>query len=137
MSNTGVTNLADFNSWIDDQVDMLEDEGEKVMVMLAMDLWERIVYRTPVDTGRARNSWNVAWGSPDPDTPPPGDYPDDPPRPSIARGVSANKLHISSNLNYIIYLEQGKPGPGSDSAPEGMVKVSIENLVNAVNSGGL
>jgi len=123
----GVTNLGGFDDFIDDAVGEIQADAEDVVLKLGMDLWRSIVLKTPVDTGRARQSWNLQWGKPDGQVPSEGGHGDMPSMPNPGAKTS-DELHISSNLHYIKYLEAGRPGPGSRQAPRGMVKISIEEL---------
>lgn len=126
----GVTNMDDFDDWIGEQMGSIQAESLDEVEKIGADLWGRITKKTPVDKGRARASWNNMWGRPDPEVPSEGSHgPPDLPDPGTA--IPGMKLHISSNLHYIPFLEEGKPGPGSPKAPEGMVKVSIEEILAA------
>jgi hypothetical protein len=125
----GVTNLNGFEDFISDAMGEIEEDAQQIMVKIGIDLWRSIVLKTPVDTGRARASWNMQWGSPDGSVPSDGAH-DTPRTPSISGQAGMGKLHISSNLNYIQFLEEGSPGPGSDQAPQGMVQVSLQELTS-------
>ena len=93
---------------------------------LTVDLWNNIVMRTPVDTGRARASWNVAVGSPDPSVPPEleeGETYADPTLPGLANSLDADQMiYITSNLDYIQALEDGH---SKQSPPNNMVKMAV------------
>lgn len=101
---------------------------------VAFELFRRIILKTPVDTGRARNGWTMTIGSPAETAPIDGDAD------LIAKFSEALTLlakydepgiiWITNNVNYIRFLEQGKPGPGSQQAPQGMVAVSLKEVVN-------
>jgi hypothetical protein len=134
MADSGVTNLGEFDDFIEESMELVETSARDVVTKLGTELWRKIIFKTPVDTGRARQSWNIQWGKPDGSVPPEGEYErmkGDSPNvnfPEEIVGQEGEVLHISSNLNYIKYLEQGKPGPGSDQAPLGMVETSIQEL---------
>lgn len=134
--SSGITNLGDFDDWINDMEEQMVDHGMQVMLKISIDLWRKIVLKTPVDTGRARASWNHSAGYPDGSVPDEGDHSEykgnSVPSPDVSIPSSGKSIHISSNLNYITFLEEGSPGPGSDQAPQGMVQVSIQELVNAI-----
>lgn len=125
--STGVTNLGEFDDFIEEAVGEVEESAMQVVLKIGVDLWRKIILKTPVDTGRARQSWNMQWTSPDPSVPPPGSH-SEPSVPDPGVPKLGSRLHISSNLHYMPYLEQGDPGPGSDQAPQGMVEVSIQEL---------
>lgn len=128
----GVTNLGGFDDFIEDSVGEVEEDATKVVQKIGLDLWKKITMKTPVDTGRARASWNMSWGNPDGSTPSEGEHGE--PTPEIEGQLSlGSTLHISSNLNYITFLEEGSPGPGSDQAPQGMVKISLQELQSELN----
>ena len=103
-------------------------EVAKVIRKACVDLYRRIVERTPVDTGRAKANWQLSTVST-------SDKKDD------IDGFSANeissiinenasnlkvtvntdKVVIYNNLEYMSYLERGD----SKQAPQGMVAVSL------------
>lgn len=121
---------------------------------LVLDLYTLIVMGTPVDTGRARASWNVAFDQPDEKVPPlipSGDksareaarkagksvgihpmfqqFEGIPPAPAAIKGIDAKrKIFITSNLAYINALEQGHSG----QAPQGMVRIAVASMETAV-----
>lgn len=129
----GVTNLSGFEDFVEDAVGQIEADANEIVLKIGMDLWRSIVLKTPVDTGRARASWNMKWGSPDDQVPSEGSHstPTTPPVTTLSK--TKDVLHISSNLSYIKFLEEGRPGPGSTQAPQGMVQVSLEELQSALN----
>lgn len=116
--------------------DQLGIATQAVTEKLALDLHKKITERTPVDTGRARSSWNISEGAPDttvpPETgvestgkysqqssPPPNTVP--PPTPEIT-GTKA--VYITSSLEYVQYLEEGS----SKQAPAGMVTIALAEV---------
>lgn len=127
--SSGVTNLDGFEDFIEDAVGQIEEDATQIVLKIGIDLWRSIILKTPVDTGRARASWNMAWGDPDGSVPSEGQH-DTPTQPNVTGINIGETLHVSSNLNYVPHLEEGKPGPGSDQAPRGMVQVSIQELQN-------
>lgn len=95
---------------------------------MAADLWSKITYRTPVDTGRARASWNLAQGAPDPSVPPEakkGERIPTPPMPSVAAIDGTKTVYVTSNVHYITHLENGT----SKQAPAGMVDISVAEVL--------
>jgi hypothetical protein len=110
-----------------------------VQKKIGFDLFRRIVSRTPVDTGRARASWNISLDHPDRTVAPEmahpsmqtGDAPSPPAgaaRAGEAGGALASlkpgqfrPIWITNNLPYIERLEHGH----SQQAPAGMVALSI------------
>jgi hypothetical protein len=104
-----------------------------VLQKVALELLSRIVYKTPVDTGRARGNWQVTL-----DTPATGyntDKKDGTGTAAIAEGVSVitqapndGLIWITNNLPYIERLENG----WSNQAPAGMVKVALEEVMTMI-----
>jgi hypothetical protein len=98
--------------------------------IVALKLHDRIVERTPVDTGRARASWTIVEGySPDLSVAPEGFQGGA----SAAAAVQAARRAqvkegfayvIANNLPYIVELENGS----SKQAPHGMVRVAIADV---------
>lgn len=92
----------------------------------ALDMFSRIVMRSPVDTGRFRNNWNVSIGKPVSDT---NDGLDPSGGKSIGKiaGVTASYklgdvIWMSNGLPYAWRLETG----WSKQAPVGMVGVTVQ-----------
>lgn len=104
--------------------DALQDEINKLKRSLALDLDQRIVLKTPVDTGRARANWLVGLGSPVRESRVAVDQAGGN---TIAEGAATiakaedEDIWISNNLSYIVDLENGT----SKQAPAGMVRLSI------------
>lgn len=101
------------------------EEVQKFQRIIALDLLRRIVFRTPVDTGRARGNWQTTVGNA-------GSQAVDTVDPSGNAVLSAGAAAIASarpfsvitiynNVKYIRKLEDG----GSKQSPRGMVKVSV------------
>lgn len=113
---------------------------------LAKELQEKIVERTPIDTGRAKASWRISPGVADPSIEPPlanrirssGEIEiagkDEHPlyggqALAVARSHQQKLtgrdpvIVISNNLDYIEELENGS----SQQAPAGMVAVTVSN----------
>lgn len=97
----------------------------EVQRRMAFDIYNAIVMRTPVDTGRARGNWNVKTGGVDPSvdeerkTTAPLIKSED----EIQLPVNEQAIYISNNLPYIKALEYGH----SKQAPNGMVGVVVAN----------
>ncbi len=79
----------------------VQARASEVVRKVGFDLHGRIVERTPVDTGRAKAGW--------------------------ALDVRPEMTIIYNNVEYIVPLEYGH----SKQAPQGMVRVSIADIVNA------
>lgn len=95
---------------------------------IALDLLRRIIFRTPVDTGRARGNWQVTLGPADEKslvTTDPGGAG------TLARGAATiagaqpfGLITVYNNVNYINRLEGGH----SQQAPSGMVRLSLTEV---------
>lgn len=113
-----------------------------VVQKVALDLFGRVILRTPVDSGRARANWQTSLGSPQE-----GEVETVNNIPVGASGGSAfdevaqvvsnyqgdESIFLSNNLPYTEVLENGS----SSQAPAGMVKVTLAEyphiVENAVN----
>lgn len=106
----------------------VEDRVQQVTRWVALEALRRVVMKTPVDTGRARGSWQVGVG-----VRPDGvvEIYDKDGGQTIAEGsreiaqVKPNEIiYIAANLAYIERLETG----WSRQAPQGMVGVTVAEL---------
>jgi len=116
-----------------DLADALKDEVEDVVVMVtqkvALEALNRIVMRSPVDTGRFRANWNVSFGTEDLST---TDATDKSGSSTIAKGLAtinqyaklSQVIYVSNNLPYANRLENG----WSKQAPQGMVALTLAEL---------
>lgn len=105
---------------------------------IAIEALKKIVERTPVDTGRARGNWQVTIDAPTEQMIGPSPKADhaearaafsgsDPVAAGqkVIHGVRGyHTIHITNNVPYIIYLEEGTPR----MKPFGMVKRTIQDL---------
>lgn len=103
-------------------------ENLKLQKRIALDLLRRIVFRTPVDTGRARGNWQVATGAAGGRS---TDTTDKEGGATIGAGSAVvagarpfGVITIYNNLDYIKFLEGGS----SRKSPRGMVAVSITEV---------
>lgn len=136
--SSGFTNGYEFNAQLTKFARKIQVAPRKVVKKVAFQLFRRIIEKTPVDTGRARASWNIAIGSIDSSIAPEGDNLKSP-------GALASKANtvlagygtdgrlpvvwISNNLPYIGELENGH----SQQSPAGMVALSIQEEQSAFN----
>ena len=117
-----------------------KDVAQQV-VETATELFVKIVARTPVDTGRARSSWNISVNTPDLQTNPEGSYPRY--HEATDAGIEAElkaretlvglkeggrlvPIYISNALDYISELERGT----STQRPVGWVKDTVVEVEN-------
>lgn len=122
---------------------LLELRVDTVLQRLALDIMGRIILRTPVDTGRARSSWDLSIGVPSEYVPPERNVSLSKIAPqsftlsagaggavdtkalATAQGITAKQpVFIVSNLDYIEALENGH----SKQAPVGMVVISLAEV---------
>jgi len=109
--------------------DVMEKDLASLRTEVALRLHTMIVLRTAVDTGRARGSWAISYGSPVAQ-----DIVSDSAGQAISRGVAQiaeradsafEVVVISSNLPYIRRLEFDR---WSKQSPQGMVRISIADI---------
>lgn len=106
-------------------------ETDKVIREICLNLFNDIVYDTPVDTGRAKANWFTGIGTPVNST---IDFDGGKTAaeglaisramPDIAK-ATGNIFWISNNLPYIYRLEYEG---WSKQAPRGMVRIAIDNI---------
>lgn len=106
-----------------------EEEALLIVRKVVIDAYSRIVDRTPVDTGRARASWQFGFNTEPGGKVPEGDY-----KAMIAGIVAENVAkieaapaavwYIANHLDYIEALEAG----WSKQAPAGMVSLTLREL---------
>ena len=92
---------------------------------IAGDLHGKITKRTPVDSGRARASWDMGIGAPPEGVPPEGQETYQEPLFDGGQIDGLSEVFIVSNLVYMEPLENGH----SQQAPNGMVALSIAEVV--------
>lgn len=103
-----------------------EKAMEKVFRGTALSLFSRIVIRTPVDTGRLRNNWQVSLrGFPSGEL-----YSPINPSGTIDQAELGDTIYISNNLPYAGVIENGS----SDQAPQGMMRITIVEFQSIVDA---
>mgnify|MGYP003384490252 CR=1 FL=1 len=106
----------------------VEKDLKKKTIELAEKIFDEVVSRTPVNTGRARACWTLTEGAPKFVSIPGGlnySSPLDPPdRPNLSNINSFTKLFVSNGQPYIVKLEYGY----SNQAPSGMVRIALAGL---------
>lgn len=115
------------------------DKAERLMTIIprkvALEVFSRVVMRTPVDTGRARGNWQANVGSPAAGVVEATDTGGSDTVMEIANEVESwdvenVAIYLVNNLPYIVALEDG----WSDQAPAGMVKVSLAEFPEIVEA---
>lgn len=99
-----------------------------VVRKVGFDIWNDVTRLTPVDTGRARASWNIS-----------EEYADLSKKPEGFTGSGGGKagkisgekdVIISNNVEYIVFLEEGS----STQAPAGMTKLAVANAAASIKT---
>ena len=121
---TFAADLAAFAEAIDVDLDTVHDR-------VIHDIHNRVTMRTPVDTGRARASWQITTGAPSTFVPAPATYDStaggaayQPPPPITPPMSIKDTVYITNNIPYIEYLENGT----SDQSPTGMVAITLAEI---------
>jgi hypothetical protein len=108
----------------EDQIRAWQVKTERKMTQVgrkvALELFRRVIYKTPVDTGRARANWQVTIGS----------------QATMSKATAASAgfkagdtIYLTNNLPYIRKLEEGS----SQQAPAGMVALTVQEFAQVVN----
>jgi hypothetical protein len=107
----------------------LTQVGRKV----ALELFKRVIYKTPVDTGRARANWQVTIGAQAGGT---VELNDKSGGATMSKATAASAgfkagdtIYLTNNLPYIRRLEEGS----SQKAPAGMVALTVQEFAQIVN----
>jgi hypothetical protein len=132
----------------EDDLRKFERKTERKMTQVgrkvALEIFQRVIYKTPVDSGRARANWQVTIGAPATGTVELSDK-DGSATMSLATAASAgfkagDTIYLTSNLPYIRKLEEGgyPDGPKtvggfSRQAPAGMVALTVQEFAQVVN----
>ena len=118
----------------------LTQVGRKV----ALELFKRVIYKTPVDKGRARANWQVTIGTTASGT---VEIDDRNGGATMSKATAASAgfkagdtIYLTNNLPYIMKLEEGgyPDGPKtvggfSRQAPAGMVGLTVQEFAQVVN----
>jgi len=111
-----------------------EKDLRNVLQATALKITERVIKRTPVDTGRARGNWQIGINhrpqSVLKKTDKRGGQTTKKASSSISRAKATDRISIINNLPYIEVLEMGRHNTskgerGSLQAPLGMVRVTV------------
>lgn len=118
------------------------DTDMKLVVQkITFEAFKRIILRTPVDTGRARANWGVTVGAANTvfaieAEDKSGSATLTQAANGVQQWVCEGSIFITNNLPYIGVLEYGRDDgkPGSSQAPNGMVRLTLEEMVAFVSS---
>jgi hypothetical protein len=112
-----------------------ERKLELVARKVALELFRRVILKTPVDKGRARANWQASLGSPATGTVDATDKTKSG-GPTFRTVVAASAgfnvgdtIYLANNLPYIRRLEEGY----SQQAPAGMVALTVQEFAQVVN----
>jgi hypothetical protein len=112
-----------FNADLMGFADHIDAQLALVVQRVTLDLWNKVVQKTPVDTGRARSGWTVSTGQPSEFAPPEGNAAA-PSAPDVSHLDGSQVVFIMNNVQYIQALEEGH----SQQAPAGMLRLSIAEV---------
>lgn len=130
---------------VEEQLEEIDDKADRLVRAFSFEMHRRLLFNTPVDTGRARGNWNLARGV-QPDMTVEEDRKDPSGMQTLQRGkavigtLKAGDIVWNTNgLPYMPALEDGH----SDQQSRGMVKVTVKELetlfsdiVSEVRRGG-
>ena len=115
------------------QIEAAKAKTELVAKKTMIELFNRVIQKSPVDTGRFRANWNYSLGSPYLSTSEATD-----PGGSIASAratstvvsytLNGQSVFLTNSLPYAERLENGWSG----QAPNGMVRLSVMEVQNSV-----
>ena len=124
-----------------DQVKAWERKTERKMDLavrkIALEMFRKIILKSPVDTGRFRGNWQLAIGSVPNGT---LELDDKTGTATIAKGTATSLganagdiIYFANNLPYARRLEEGY----SQQAPNGMVALTIQEFQSIVSAIGI
>ncbi len=124
--------LGSFELDIQRFVDKAKGNTTLVVRKIALDVFKRVIMKTPVDLGRAKGSWQCAIGSIPAGTVELNDKTGAATiskMTAVAMGLKAGEIiYLISNLEYIRPLEFGH----SKQAPGGMVRTTLQEFPQVV-----
>ena len=104
---------------------------------IALQIFSRIILKSPVDTGRFRGNWQLAIGSAPDGT---LELNDKTGTATIAKGTATalgvnagDIIYFANNLGYALRLEEGY----SQQAPNGMVALTVQEFQSIVAAIGI
>lgn len=115
------------------QIEKAKGKTELAVKKTMIELFNRVIQKSPVDTGRFRANWNCSIGSPNLSTSESTD-----PSGSVASArasatvvsytLNGQSVFLTNSLPYAERLENG----WSKQAPNGMVRLSVVEVQNSV-----
>jgi len=118
--------MSDFALDISKFVEKSKLDLKTVVRKIMLDVFVRVILRTPVDTGRARGNWQTTLGGPaaseiDRKTKVGGGAPASEAASVVATFPGDGYVYLTNNVPYILPLEYGS----SQQAPAGMVRLTL------------
>ena len=115
------------------QIEVAKEQAELVAKKITIELFSRVIEKSPVLTGRFRANWNCSIGSPNLST---SESTDPSGSGAISKVTSTvvsytlndQSVFLTNNLPYAERLENG----WSKQAPNGMVRLSVMEIQNSV-----
>ena len=112
-------NAKSFSASLSKLASFCEANYEAIVTKTVIDLFARIVERTPIDTGRARANWSISMDVNG------NEYYDWSDQAEFEyKTERGDTIWIYNNLVYIVPLEEGH----SNQAPSGMVAISLQEF---------
>ena len=114
--------------------DKANGQIKQAVQKIAMETFSRVIYRTPVDTGRLRANWGAQVGNPYSGT---AQTFDKEGNATVAKAQNVVKgwsgqgsVYLCNNLSYASVMEYGRANgqPGSMQSPQGMVRVTLAEM---------
>ena len=129
--------VADFGAQVRAFTEKAEDKLALAVQKISLEMFERVILRSPVDTGRFRGNWQVGIGNVPAGT---LDLNDKSGRATISKAQAAalslepgQSITLINNLPYSIRLENG----WSQQAPAGMVGLAIQDFQEIARQVGV
>lgn len=118
-----------------DQIKAFTKKAERAALFVyrgtALDIFSKVILRTPVDTGRARGNWQCSLNSPaDGSVNGTGRSAINKAKATTGKAKIEDQIYLMNNLPYIKKLEYGS----SQQAPRGMVRVTLSDFDRLVQA---
>ena len=127
-----MSDLRAFNVELDKAAEKIRGDFKKFHKQVCLEVLKRIVYRTAVDTGRARGNWQVEVGRPASSSLLVEGSEEVMATFAMEKGIVKladiplfSIVHITNNVGYIYYLEYDRR---SEQHPEGMVEITLTEM---------
>lgn len=119
-------------------VEKAKGQTELVVRKVMLETFQRVVMKSPVDTGRFRANWVIGYNAPNTTTSTATDKSGGGTIGKIASEVQTARVDDSmaifctNSLPYSVILEYGRDNgqPGSKQAPNGMVRVTLAEITS-------